>query len=143
MLFASVPVADLQIATKWYGYLFGRAPDVLPNSNEVMWRVAGNGWLYVITDPERAGGTVVTISVTDLDQFIAALGDRGINAGPIEAVGNAGRKANVVDADGNVISWIQVAASNYQMLWTGSSTRQQRPRSFAPLAPSFLAVCRR
>lgn len=76
-------------------------------SSPVMWRVAGNGWLYVITDPERAGGTVVTISVTDLDQFIAELGDRGISAGPIEAVGNAGRKANVVDADGNVISWIR------------------------------------
>ena len=37
-----------------------------------------------------------------------------------------------------------VLESNYQMLWTGSSpTRQRRPRSFAPLAPSFLEVCRR
>lgn len=109
VLFASVPVADLQVAMEWYGCLFGRPPDIVPNSNEVMWRVAGNGWLYVIKDPERAGQTHVTISVTDLDQFIAELGRHGINAGPIESVGDAGRKANTVDADGNVISFIQVA----------------------------------
>jgi predicted enzyme related to lactoylglutathione lyase len=77
-----------------------------------MWCVAGNGWLYVIEDPERAGQTVVTISVSDLDQFVANLANRGISAGPIEPVGEAGSKANLVDADGNVISWIQVAKGN-------------------------------
>jgi predicted enzyme related to lactoylglutathione lyase len=111
VLFASVPVANLQVAMDWYELVFGRAPDIVPNSNEVMWRVAGNGWLYVIEDPGRAGRTVVTISVTDLDQVVAEFSGRGINAGPIEAVGDAGRKANVVDADGNVISWIQVATA--------------------------------
>ena len=45
------PVADLQVAMEWYGHLFGRAPDVFPNSKEVMWNVAGNGWLHVIEDP--------------------------------------------------------------------------------------------
>ena len=54
---------------------------------------------------------MVTISVTDLDQLVAEFSDRGINAGPIEVVGDAGRKADVVDADGNMISWIQVAAT--------------------------------
>ena len=51
----------------------------------------------------------MTISVSDLDQFVANLKSRGISAGPIEAVGDDGRKTNTVDADGNVISWIQVA----------------------------------
>jgi len=92
----------------WYEQLFGRPADIVPNEYEVMWRVAGNGWLYVIEDPNRAGRTVVTISVSDLDQFVADLASRGISAGPIEAVGDAARKANVLDADGNVISWIQV-----------------------------------
>lgn len=111
VLFASVPVADLRAALSWYEQLFGRAADLVPNESEVMWCVAGNGWLYVIEDPGRAGGTVVTISVDDLDQLVADLRTRGISAGPIEAVGEAGRKANSVDSDGNVISWIEVAAS--------------------------------
>jgi hypothetical protein len=60
-------------------------------------------------DSERAGRAVVPISVSDLDQFVADLASRGVSAGPTAAVGDAGRKANLVDADGNVISWIQVA----------------------------------
>jgi hypothetical protein len=40
------------------------------------------------------------------------LASRGIGAGPIEAAGDAGRKANLVDADGNVISAIQVTPSS-------------------------------
>ena len=112
VLFASVPVADLQAAMSWYEQVFGRPADIVPNENEVMWSVAGNGWLYVIEDPERAGRTVLTISVSDLDQFVADLASRGISAGPIEPVGDAGRKANVLDADGNVISWIQVATGS-------------------------------
>lgn len=111
VLFASVPVADLKAATYWYERVFGRAPDIVPNENEVMWRVVGNGWLYVIEDAERAGRTVVTISVSDLDRFVRDLADRGVTAGPIEAVGDAGRKAVVVDADGNAISWIEVASA--------------------------------
>jgi glyoxylase I family protein len=110
MLFASVPVADLHAARGWYEQLFGRPADIVPNENEVMWSVAGNGWLYVIQDAERAGRTVVTISVSDLDQFVVDLASRGMRAGPIEAVGDAGRKSNLVDADGNVISMIEVAS---------------------------------
>ena len=110
VLFASVPVADLQTAMPWYEQLFGRAADFVPNENEVMWCVAGNGWVYVIEDPERAGRTVATISVSDLDQFVADL-TRGISSGPIEAVGEAGRKANSADSDGNVISWIEITGS--------------------------------
>jgi predicted enzyme related to lactoylglutathione lyase len=112
VLFASVPVTDLHAAMGWYEQLFGRPADLVPNENEAMWCVAGNGWLYVIEDLERAGRTVVTISVNNLNQFVADLASRGISAGPIEAVGDAGRKANVVDEDGNVISWIQVATGS-------------------------------
>ncbi|HUC38239.1 MAG TPA: VOC family protein [Acidimicrobiales bacterium] len=112
VLFASVPVTALQASMGWYQQIFGRPADIVPNKSEVMWCVAGNGWLYVIEDPERAGRTLVTISVTDLDQFVADLASRGISAGPVEAVGDAGRKASVADADGNVISWIQVATGS-------------------------------
>ncbi len=77
-----------------------------------MWCVAGNGWLYVIEDRERAGRTVVTISVSDLNQFVADLATRRISAGPIEAVGDAGRKAVVVDSDGNLVSWIEVGTQD-------------------------------
>jgi len=112
VLFASAPVGDLQAGTSWYERLFGRPADSVPNANEVMWQVAGNGWLYVIRDDQRAGSTVVTISVDDLDRFVAELSARGIDAGPIVAVGTAGRRAELTDPCGNVISLIEVATGD-------------------------------
>lgn len=111
VLFASVPVADLEAAVPWYEQLFGRAPDIVPNENEVMWRVTDNGWLYVMRDPERAGRTVVTISVTSLERSVEDLIGRGFQPGPIEAVGEAGRKATSLDPDGNAISLIEVSSA--------------------------------
>lgn len=103
-------MADLDEALSWYERLFGRPADIIPNKDEAMWCVAGSGWLYVIKDSERAGHTIVTISVSDLDQFVADLASQGISAGPVTSVGGAGRKASMVDLDGNVINVIQVAA---------------------------------
>jgi hypothetical protein len=76
VLFASVPVVSLDAAIDWYERLFGRKADIVPNEHEVMWCIADNGWLYVIQDPERAGKTVVTISVGDLVRFVSDLADR-------------------------------------------------------------------
>jgi predicted enzyme related to lactoylglutathione lyase len=109
VLFASLPVATFDAAIEWYERFFGRAADIIPNDDEAMWRVADNGWLYVINDPKRAGRTAVTISVGDLAEVIAALAHRGISAEPIEVVGDEGLKSNVQDPDGNVLSLIQVA----------------------------------
>lgn len=109
VLFASVPVSDLTAARPWYERLFGRDPDIIPNDNEVMWQIAGSGWLYVIQDGERAGRTVVTISVRDLDRFVEDLTGRRITTGPAQAVGDAGRRVVTADSDGNVIAWIEVA----------------------------------
>jgi predicted enzyme related to lactoylglutathione lyase len=105
-------VAVLDEAMGWYEQLFGRPADIVPNESEAMWCMAGSGWPYVIEGPERAGQTVVTISVSDLDQFVADLASRGINSEPVASVGDAGRKASVVDVNGNVISWIQVATGS-------------------------------
>lgn len=110
VLFASVPVTELEAAVRWYERFFGRPPDVVPNDKEVMWRVTDNGWLYVILDAGRAGRTVVTISVADLERFVDELAGRGLNPGPIEAVGHAGWKATSLDADGNAISLIEVVS---------------------------------
>jgi catechol 2,3-dioxygenase-like lactoylglutathione lyase family enzyme len=111
LLFAGVAVADFPAAVDWYGRLFGREPDVLVHDHEVMWQVAEAGWLYVVEDAERAGKALVTVSVSDLDAAVHALGERGITAGPVEAVGDAAHKAKLTDPDGNSVALIHVAAS--------------------------------
>ena len=46
---------------------------------------------YVVEDPGRAGMTIVTISVDDLDRLVSDLSKWGITSGPVESVGDEGR----------------------------------------------------
>lgn len=109
VLFAGVRVRQLALAVDWYSRLFGRPPDIVPNEDEVMWRVADGGWLYVIEVAGSAGNSSVTIAVTDLDEAAADVAARGIAIGAIEAVGDAARKAATEDPDGNSLALIEVA----------------------------------
>lgn len=109
VLFAGVRVRELARAIAWYSALFGRVPDVVPHDSEVMWRVSDGGWLYVIEDCDRAGASLVTIAVTDLQRELHQVRDRGVPFGSIESVGDAALKATSEDPDGNSIALIQVA----------------------------------
>lgn len=110
VLFAGVRVRDLGVAIDWYSRLFGRPADIVPNDDEAMWRVTESGWLYILREEKRAGGSLVTICVTDLDQALAELTARGITLGPVAPEGDAGRKAAGQDPDGNSVALIEVNA---------------------------------
>jgi len=108
VFFAGVAVTDFDAARTWYEHFFGRAPDVVAHETEVMWRVTQRGWLYILRDVADAGHGIVSISVPDIDAASSALGARGIALEPIEAVGDAGRKAVASDPDGNQVAIIEV-----------------------------------
>jgi predicted enzyme related to lactoylglutathione lyase len=108
VLFAGIAVADFEAALVWYERLWGRPPDIVPNDDEVMWRITEAGWMYVLADSERAGASFVSVAVSDLDYIVAQLADRGLATEPIEIVGDAGRKATAVDPEGNRVSFIEV-----------------------------------
>jgi hypothetical protein len=110
ILFAGVPVVDIGPAASWYGQLLGRAADVVVKGDEVMWRFGDAAWLYIIEDRERAGRTLVTLCVADLDRALAEIDERGISSGSVETVGASGRKSVIVDPDGNSLSFIEVVA---------------------------------
>ena len=61
---------------------------------------------YVIEELEKAGDSLVTISVTDLVREVAELETRGLSLGAIESVGDAARKASTTDPDGNSIALV-------------------------------------
>jgi len=109
VLFAGVPVSHFRAAVDWYSQLFDREPDVVAHDREVMWRVADTSWLYVVEDQERAGHSLVGILVSDLDACVEDLEARGILADRVEWQGDAGRKATLIDPDGNSVGLIQVA----------------------------------
>jgi predicted enzyme related to lactoylglutathione lyase len=111
VLFIGIPVADFAQGRRWYEQLFGRAPDVVAHDEEVMWQVAGAGWLYILREPERAGHSIVAIAVADIEATVASLAARGVAAGPIEPEGDAGRKAVLFDPAGNRVELLEVAGA--------------------------------
>jgi hypothetical protein len=109
VLFAGVAVTELDAVRPWYERLFGRAADIIPNENEVMWRAAADaGWLYLVVDRQRAGRSLAALSVADLDGELQALRGRGLQPEVVEQVGDAGRKATLRDPDGNTVALIEV-----------------------------------
>ena len=105
--FTGVPVRVLSAGRDFFERIFGRAADVEVAVDEVMWRVAETAWLYVVVDTTRAGNGLVALSVADLDATLAELSSRGISPVRVETVGG-GRKATVLDPDGNSVAIIQV-----------------------------------
>ena len=109
VLFAGIAVADFGEARAWYERFLGRGPDIVAHDEEVMWQITGAGWLYIRRDPERAGNGIVAVAVSDIEATVSALERRGVSAGAIEPDGDAGRKAVVLDPDGNRLELVQVA----------------------------------
>jgi hypothetical protein len=51
----------------------------------------------------------VTLAVSDLDALLAELAGRGIEPAAVETMA-AGRKATVIDAEGNWIAFVELVA---------------------------------
>jgi predicted enzyme related to lactoylglutathione lyase len=110
VLFAGVATADLDRAAAWYDALLGRPADIVVNDDEVMWQIGTEGWLYLVRDPARAGQALVTVAVPDLGAALSDMTRRGLRPPPIEIIEGAGRKAPVVDPEGNTVTLIEVTA---------------------------------
>ena len=108
--FSGVAVSAIAPARVFYGRLFGREPDIVATDDEVMWRLTDSAWLYVVVDPTRAGRSLVTMAVEDLEATLAELEVRSIVVEQLEVM-DAGRKATVRDPDGNTLAVIEVFAS--------------------------------
>jgi catechol 2,3-dioxygenase-like lactoylglutathione lyase family enzyme len=106
--FTGVPVTSLEAGRDFFERLFGRPPDVDVAEDEVMWCLAESAWLYVVVDAARAGHGLASFSVADLDATLAELGRRDISPSRVEVVADAGRKATVLDPDGNSVAVIEV-----------------------------------
>lgn len=110
-VFASIPVGDRDAAVSWYGRLVGRSPDLIPNADEAAWRMSDSGWIYLIADRARAGTSLQTLLVEDLDAFLAGVAARGVAIGPVDVMSNGVRHTTLTDADGNRLKLAQVPDS--------------------------------
>ena len=106
-VFAGIPTADYAAALPWFERLFGRPPDLLPQDEEAAWELTDTGWIYLVADAGRAGKSLLTLLVDNLDEQLAALAERGLAPDETETLANSGRKAAFIDPDGNQITFAQ------------------------------------
>lgn len=100
-VFGGIHVSDRGTAVTWYEGLFGRPPDLIPNTQEAAWRLTETAWLYVIAGAGDPGTSLHTVLVADLDSFLRRMRDAGIALGPIETNGAGVRSVYIEDPDGN------------------------------------------
>jgi hypothetical protein len=113
-VFTGVAVADLQSALAWYKCLTGRQPDMIPNDNEAVWQLSGKAWLYVTEDAQRAGKTLITLIVDDLDSHVAEFNDRGISFEFVEKDSKIYRRVAVTDPEGNTFQFTELTSEDNQ-----------------------------
>jgi catechol 2,3-dioxygenase-like lactoylglutathione lyase family enzyme len=102
-MFAGIPVRDFQASLEWYQRLFGSPPSFFPNDREAVWSIGDRRWVYIITEPERAGGAVLTLMCDGLEALIEDIRGRGIEFGNEELPAENVRKVIYYDPDGNEI----------------------------------------
>src|SRR5262245_52402789 len=111
VLFAGIPVAELEPALDWYERFLGRPPDMTPNESERTRQLTDDGWTYVLEDRERAGKGLTTLIVNDLDARVGELNEPGIETGEVERLNESTRTLMVADPDGNRIQLGEVSSA--------------------------------
>ena len=97
---ASLAVRNLASAQQWYEKLLGRAADSTPMPEVAEWKFDHGGWLQVYQGPERAGHGSCTLAVSDLDEAIAGLVQKGIDPGS-PMISEKAKVVMIKDPDGN------------------------------------------
>jgi catechol 2,3-dioxygenase-like lactoylglutathione lyase family enzyme len=107
-LFAGVAVSDFDSAVAWFERLLGEPATFKANDSDWVWDLAEHRSIYVQRRPERAGYSMVTIFLDDLDDldgFVESAAVRGIHPETQEKYGNGVRKVIYLDPEGNEIGF--------------------------------------
>jgi hypothetical protein len=88
--------------------LFGREPDVIVRDDiECMWQVREAAWIYIVRDAERAGKSLVTMLVKDLESHLREFSARGLKGWSTDTLPGVYRKALFLDPDGNAVTFAE------------------------------------
>jgi predicted enzyme related to lactoylglutathione lyase len=105
---AGIAVADVDAAVRWYELLFGRPADQRPMEGLAEWHVPSGGVVQLVASDERAGRTLLTLDFEDLRRELAAMSDRGLDAGSVdETTSDKVLIAATTDPEGNAITLVQ------------------------------------
>jgi predicted enzyme related to lactoylglutathione lyase len=102
-----IPVKDYDNAMIWYTTLLEREADIVPVEYVAEWQLTENAWVQVTKDPDRAGKSTVIIGVQDIEDQRTMLEKAKMPIGEIIEIPGIIKMAEIVDPDGNKISFVQ------------------------------------
>lgn len=103
---AVVAVTDIEAGRAWYAALFGREPDNNPMPNLVEWQVTDGGWVQVTEDPSRAGSGMLNLALTDFEEGVREVREKGLATGDVIEANKGVRLFPLADPDNNTIHLI-------------------------------------
>jgi glyoxylase I family protein len=105
---AGVAVADVHAGISWYERLFGRPPDALPMEGLAEWHTPAGGVVQLVADADRAGRSLLTLDLDDLEHELAAMRRRGLDAGALDdTTSDKVLFATTSDPEGNAVTLVQ------------------------------------
>ena len=104
-LFAGIAVRDFDTAVAWFERLLGAPATFKANDSDWVWELAEHRSIYVQRRPDRAGSSMVTVFLDDLDGFVEAAAGRGLEPETTETYENGVRKVIYQDPEGNEIGF--------------------------------------
>lgn len=107
---AVLPVKNQEKAIAWYKNLLGRDSDIIPAKGVAEWHLSHNSWLQITTnstDLDQLGKAKVMISVNNLEKQINMCDEANIERSTIVEYSEFIKTFNVIDPDGNKISFVQ------------------------------------
>ena len=105
-LYAAIVVTDIDAATDFYTKIIGRQPDDRPMDTLVQWRGFSDAGIQLFLDNAKAGNSMMTIVVSDVEKTALSLKKQGIELGKVQK-GDFGKIAQLSDSDGNLISFAE------------------------------------
>lgn len=110
-ILTGIAVREIEAALDYYERLFGAPPDDRPMSTVAEWHLPA-GVVQLVADPDRAGRSVVTLVVDDLDATLDELSGRGITATTVGTQSSApGGLAVLADPEGTMLTLVTVQAT--------------------------------
>jgi predicted enzyme related to lactoylglutathione lyase len=105
---AGVALTDVDAALPWYERLFGRPADALPMAGLAEWHVPSGGVVQLVASAERAGRSLLTLDLDDLERELAAMRERGLDAGALDdTTSDKVLIATAIDPEGNSITLVE------------------------------------
>jgi predicted enzyme related to lactoylglutathione lyase len=105
---AGVAVADVDAVVSWYERLFGRPPDAVPMKGLAEWHIPAGGAVQLVASADRAGRSLLTLDLDDLEHELAAMRERGLDAGALDdTTSDKVLIATATDPEGNEITLVQ------------------------------------